>query len=684
MRLFVQAVILGRPDRRRLRLDGERLDARVRDHAGDQRGSGRDDHPRRLPQLHAVHHFSIDPFLSVLIVVPIVFLLGVVIELAFIRPLRTQRPRVAVPARDLGGRARDRRRAGTRVLHDLSLDDPSYANDVVDDRRLRVLQVQVYAFARLAGDPRRCCGLLLAKTRFGRASGPPCRTPRRLRLLGVDAERVAAIGFGLSVATAAAAGAVYGVVDAVQPRQPLRPDLALLSIIVLGGMGSLLGTVVAAMLMGVSQALLATYISPTSAKLTFFILLIAIWSCGPKACSAPSSGASCENDRSFRCRGELRDRGRLVTFPFVFQANWVVNIAVFTMMYASLATAWNLLGGYSGYISLGNAAFFGVGAYAIANLFPTSGGPPGYAPFLIVPLVGVAVAVLSLPIGWIAFRTRGVTFAIVTDLAPVRRTDPRVTSCGRSRGIARAGRRRPTVPGGDLRATLLPGHAGDLPVRGLRLLVRPAGEARPRVVRGPRRRGSRARLGGRHRGREARHLRDEHGDHRDDRRDLGLLHDLHLSAVRGRPAGHDRHGADGVPRREGDALGPVAGRAPARACATVARAKRNDGSLVPDPVLGRVPGGDPAPASRDHPVGSGSHREAPVEGTSGAIATDGDGPAGPDGGHAVSAQTLLEVDGLSKRFGGVTAVSGTTFSVGSGTITGLIGPTGRGRPPCST
>lgn len=45
----------------------------------------------------------------------------------------------------------------------------------------------------------------------------------------------------------------------------------------------------------------------------------------------------------------------------------------------------------------------------------------------------------------------------------------------------------------------------------------------------------------------------------------------------------------------------------------------------------------------------------------------------------MSAQTLLEVDGLSKRFGGVTAVSGTTFSVGSGTITGLIGPNGSGK-----
>ncbi len=104
----------------------------------------------------------------------------------------------------------------------------------------------------------------------------------------------------------------------------------------------------------------------------------------------------------------------LVAFPFVFRANWVVNIAVFTMMYAGLATAWNLLGGYSGYLSLGNAAFFGVGAYAIANIFPTSGGAPGYTPFMILPLVGITVAIASLPIGWIAFRTRGATFAIVT------------------------------------------------------------------------------------------------------------------------------------------------------------------------------------------------------------------------------------------------------------------------------
>src|SRR5207253_2662423 len=44
------------------------------------------------------------------------------------------------------------------------------------------------------------------------------------------------------------------------------------------------------------------------------------------------------------------------------------NVAVFTMMYVGLATAWNIMGGYTGYISLGHAAFFGFGAYSFGLL----------------------------------------------------------------------------------------------------------------------------------------------------------------------------------------------------------------------------------------------------------------------------------------------------------------------------
>jgi branched-chain amino acid transport system permease protein len=107
--------------------------------------------------------------------------------------------------------------------------------------------------------------------------------------------------------------------------------------------------------------------------------------------------------------------GALLAFPFVMSQHWVLNMAFFTLMYAGLAVAWNLLGGYSGYISLGHVAFFGIGAYAEVILFNHVGiGSSGLIPFAVLPLVGVGVAVVSIPIGWVAFRTRQMTFAIVT------------------------------------------------------------------------------------------------------------------------------------------------------------------------------------------------------------------------------------------------------------------------------
>ena len=107
--------------------------------------------------------------------------------------------------------------------------------------------------------------------------------------------------------------------------------------------------------------------------------------------------------------------GLLAAFPFVFPEHWVVNIAVFTLMYAALATAWNLLGGYSGYILLGNVAFFGAGAYTVAIVFTRYASVgSGYRPLYVLPLIGLGVGLASVPIGWIAFRTRGATFAIVT------------------------------------------------------------------------------------------------------------------------------------------------------------------------------------------------------------------------------------------------------------------------------
>ena len=104
----------------------------------------------------------------------------------------------------------------------------------------------------------------------------------------------------------------------------------------------------------------------------------------------------------------------LVSFPFIVHAHWVLNIAVFTLMYAGLASAWNLVGGYAGYPSLGHAAFFGAGAYLEAIWFHHHSIGSGYLPFVALPIVGLIVMVASVPVAWVAMRTRADVFAIVT------------------------------------------------------------------------------------------------------------------------------------------------------------------------------------------------------------------------------------------------------------------------------
>ncbi len=104
----------------------------------------------------------------------------------------------------------------------------------------------------------------------------------------------------------------------------------------------------------------------------------------------------------------------LTAFPFGVTTHWIVNLGVFTLIYAGLASAWNLVGGIAGYPSLGHAAFFGTGAYAAAIWFQHHAIGGGLTPFAVLPAIGAAAAVAGLAVGAIAMRTRSDVFAIVT------------------------------------------------------------------------------------------------------------------------------------------------------------------------------------------------------------------------------------------------------------------------------
>src|SRR5579871_6361180 len=93
-----------------------------------------------------------------------------------------------------------------------------------------------------------------------------------------------------------------------------------------------------------------------------------------------------------------------IIFPIVYSDPTVTNIAVFALIFAGAATGWNILAGYTGYIALGHAGYFGLGAYAIAIFCQDWNIQGGYTPFFLVPLAGLVAAIVAVPLGWIALR----------------------------------------------------------------------------------------------------------------------------------------------------------------------------------------------------------------------------------------------------------------------------------------
>jgi branched-chain amino acid transport system permease protein len=217
----------------------------------------------------------IDPFVSVVLLTPLMFIVGVVFQLAFIRPLRAdEREELSLLvtwALALGIEGL------LSVLYKTTYRSTitSYADNSWNVFGYHLSEVRVFAFL-LSAAILTLLYVVLTRTEFGRTVRATVQNPVSARLLGVNVERVSALGFGISVATATAAGAVFGMITPFYPGSHYDLISRLLSIIVLGGLGSLGGAIVAALFMGVAEAVFAAEISPTWSSFTFFIVLIAI------------------------------------------------------------------------------------------------------------------------------------------------------------------------------------------------------------------------------------------------------------------------------------------------------------------------------------------------------------------------------------------------------------------------
>jgi branched-chain amino acid transport system permease protein len=104
----------------------------------------------------------------------------------------------------------------------------------------------------------------------------------------------------------------------------------------------------------------------------------------------------------------------LVVFPLIVTNPTYTTIAVFTLLFMACTTSWNMFSGYSGYVSLGSAIFYGCGAYTMALVSSHAHMAGGEAQFWLVPLAGLVAMIVAVPVGAIALRVRRHTFVVIT------------------------------------------------------------------------------------------------------------------------------------------------------------------------------------------------------------------------------------------------------------------------------
>jgi branched-chain amino acid transport system permease protein len=226
-------------------------------------------------------HFGIDLFAGLVITIPTLFLVGIVVERFFMARLKGP----------------DRTSMSILVTYAISLIIEGGLNMIysINDIQLKAWYVDrsfpifglyipyIYMFGFfLAVALLGALYVMLYRTRFGASIRASLADQTAAALIGINVKRVSTICFGLGVAVTAAGGMVYGATNAFNASTSYDLISRLLTIIVLGGMGSLGGALLAGIFMVTLGDIIAVVWSPIWSTPTFFVVLVIVLSLRPQ------------------------------------------------------------------------------------------------------------------------------------------------------------------------------------------------------------------------------------------------------------------------------------------------------------------------------------------------------------------------------------------------------------------
>ena len=254
---------------------------------------------------------------------------------------------------------------------------------------------------------------LIERTRLGATLRAATENPTLTQAFGINVPRMIMLTYGFGVALAALAGVMVAPIYQVSALMGVNVLAVLFAVVVIGGLNSLLGAIVAGISLGVIEGLTKVFYPEASSTAVFIVMVIVLMirPAGLFGTVVQAPPSNLEIDTVPASRWAMRAAGIVLLAlaamaPVIFYPLFVTQ----ALCYAIFALSFNLLLGYGGLMSFGHAAFFGSSSYVMAYVMKSW----GFGPELGIVTGVLAASVLGAVFGWIAIRRQGIYFAMIT------------------------------------------------------------------------------------------------------------------------------------------------------------------------------------------------------------------------------------------------------------------------------
>jgi branched-subunit amino acid ABC-type transport system permease component len=247
----------------------------------------------------------------------------------------------------------------------------------------------------------------LRYTTAGRALRAIAAGPHTAPLVGIDVVRYSAFAFALGGALAAIAGILLSSFIGINPTVGAAFTVKALIVVVMGGIGHIIGGLIAAFILGLAETGAVLFIDPGLTTIISFAIFSAVLLWRPQGLFSPR--ASVGRRSIFASKWALAVLALLILLAVpLFVGPYWISLGVNILTFVALATGWAFFSGPTRYVSLAASAFYGIGAYAVAVLATDYSYP-------VALLAGAGIsAVLAAFVGLATLRLSGMYFVIFT------------------------------------------------------------------------------------------------------------------------------------------------------------------------------------------------------------------------------------------------------------------------------